>query len=229
MLLLLAVAWCVGGLSACKKKEEEAKTQETPVAAAPETPIPPVDELPAPPEPEAKVEVPDFTGKPIGEAMKEAVRAGLVAQVGESRRQDAAAPGAVIAQKPAKGEKVDRLSTVDLIPRKEPPPPVEMIEIPSVVGRSLADARGVLFEKGFTPRTGKPKFTGKTPGLVLDQNPDARQKAPRGSTVELIPEKQSIVVPDLRKMPIVDAILKVRKADLDWEGSSEVTTALPAG
>jgi hypothetical protein len=134
-----------------------------------------------------------------------------------------------VGQKPAKGEKVERLSTVELYPRQEPPPPVEMVEVPSVVGKSLKDARSILFENGFTPQTGKPKFSGKTPGLILDQNPDGKTKAPKGSVVQLIPEKQSVVVPDLRNQPLVDAILKIRNADLDWEGASELSTRVPAG
>ena len=232
LMVAAALALSVGVPAGCKKAEEEAaKPEETSTAKAPEpaAPAAPQEELPAPPEPPAQVEVPDFSGKLLGEAMKDAVRIGLVAQVAEPRRAEAAAPGTVVGQKPAKGEKVERLSTVQLFPRQEPPPPVEMIDVPSVVGRSLKDARTILFEKGFTPQAGKPKFTGKTPGLVLDQNPDGRTKAPKGSVVQLTPEKQSVVVPDLRNQPLVDAILKIRNVELDWEGSADVTNKAPAG
>jgi beta-lactam-binding protein with PASTA domain len=228
--LALSVGGCKKTEDSAAKPEEPATAQATePAAAAEAAAAAPQVEPAAPPEPPAQVDVPDFTGKTMAEAMKDAVRAGLVAQVAQARRADSAAPGTVVAQKPAKGEKVDRLSPVELVPRQEPPPPVQMVDVPSVVGKSLKDARAILFDKGFTPQTGKPKFTGKTPGLVLDQNPDANRKAARGSVVQIVPEKQSVVVPDLRNQPIVDAILKIRNVDLDWEGSSEMTTRIPAG
>src|SRR5205085_5523383 len=98
-----AVALCVGG---CKKKDESAaKPDESSTAKAPETsapvPAPAQDDTPAPPEPPAQIDVPDFAGKLLGEAMKDAVRAGLVAQIGDPRRADSATPGTVVGQKPA--------------------------------------------------------------------------------------------------------------------------------
>lgn len=240
--LSLAAALGLAVLAAgCKKTDEEAQKpetpatgQETPTAAAPATdpaapPAPAKDEAPAPPEPAAQVEVPDFTGKLLNEAMKDAVRLGLVAQVGDPKRADKAVPGSVVGQKPEKGEKVEKFSSVVLIPREDPPPPVEMIEVPSVTGKSLKEAREILFNLGFTPQIGRAKFTGKTPGTILDQTPDAQKKAAKGSVVQLVPEKQSVVVPDLSRMPIADAILKLRRADLDWNGSAEMTTRMPAG
>lgn len=223
LLLLLAV-------SGCQKSDEEAAKPEE-AAAAPDQAAAstPKDEAPAPPEPAAQVEVPDFTGKPLNEAMKDAVRVGLVAQIGDAKRDDKAAPGSVVGQKPPKGEKVEKLSSVVLTPRQDPPPPVDLIEIPSVTGKSLKEAREILFELGFTPQVGRAKFTGKTPGTILDQNPDAHKKAAKGSVVQLVPEKQSVVVPDLRNAPIVDAILKLRHVDLDWGGDVEMTTRIPAG
>ncbi|MBV8878581.1 MAG: PASTA domain-containing protein [Planctomycetaceae bacterium] len=235
--LFVSAALALAVVSAgCHKSEDEAKKPDE-AAAAPDQAAAAAsgaapaakDETPAPTEPAAQVEVPDFTSKLLNEAMKDAVRVGLVAQIGDAKRADQAAPGSVVGQKPAKGEKVEKLSTVVLIPREDPPPPVEMLDIPAVTGKSLKEAQEILFDHGFTPQVGRAKFTGKAPGTILDQNPDAHKKAPKGSTVQLIPEKQSVVVPDLHGMPIVDAILKLRRLELDWNGGAEMTTRLAAG
>lgn len=235
LLALAALLIAVG----CKKKEAEGEpTAEVPVA--PEAPAtaedtsapPPAPSAPAEPpkeEASAEVSVPDFKGKTLVEVVKAATDAGLLVRIAEAREQKGAVPGTVLSQAPAAGQKVERLSVVEIIPADAPAPPPPLFDVPSVKGQPIAQARLTLFEKGFTPRVGPPQFTGGAPGRVVNQIPEARSKAAKGSVVTIVPEKAVILVPELRQQPVVDAILRLRKADLDWSGREQVTREVPAG
>ena len=72
---------------------------------------------------------------------------------------------------------------VDLVVSKGP----ATISVPGVVGRSLARAREDLQKAGFT--VGNLRFRvddDRMDGVILDQNPAAKQEAPKGSAVDLV-------------------------------------------
>jgi hypothetical protein len=220
----------------CKKKDVVEEGAPAADAPAPATPPPPPDVAPPAPPPdlpkeeaEKDVAVPDLKGKTVVEAVKIVTDAGLLIRLAEARERKGATPGTIIAQTPAPGQKAERLTVVVLTPADAPPPPPAQVDVPSVKGQTLEQAKLTLFEKGFSPRLGKPVFTGGAPGKVVQQTPAASAKAAQGSVVVIVPEKAVIRVPDLQKRPVVDAVLQLRKADLDWNGRERVSRDVPPG
>ncbi|HEX7897281.1 MAG TPA: PASTA domain-containing protein [Planctomycetota bacterium] len=238
--MLFAACAALMTAAGCKKKDAEAEVPaaETP-APAPETPAAPPDEpaAPAAPPPALPKEretatVPDLKGKTVVEAVGIATEAGLLIRLGESREVKGATPGTIVTQTPAAGQTVERLTVVVLTPADAPAPPPAppaQIDVPSVKGQTVQQARLELFEKGFTPKVGKPQFTGGAPGKVVEQTPAAKAKAAKGSVVTIVPEKAVILVPDLRKQPVVDGILRLRRLDLDWNGKEQASRDVPPG
>ena len=178
---------------------------------------------------DGRVDVPDLRGKTVEEANAALAEAGLVSQLGEPRDQAGAKPGTVVDQKPPAGETLAKGGAVELFPQIVPPPAGEEIAVPSVVGRTLDAAKVALFEAGFTPKLGEPKFTGGAPDRVVAQSPAGNGKAPRGTVVEITPEKESVVVPDVAGKTIAEALVALKQAKLDWEPAEEATTAVTAG
>ena len=175
------------------------------------------------------VAVPELKGKTVEEANQALGELGLVSQLGEPREQAGAAPGTVVDQKPPAGEALAKGGSVELFPQAVPPPAPEELPVPSVVGRRLDSAKVALFEAGFTPKVGAPRFTGGDPDLVVAQTPPGNGKAARGAVVEIVPEKESVVVPNVVRKTISEALVALKQAKLDWEPLEEATTAAPAG
>lgn len=175
------------------------------------------------------IAVPDLKGKTVEEANQALGEVGLVPQLGEPRDEAGAKPGTVVDQKPAAGETLAKGAAVELFPQLVPPPAPEEIAVPSVVGRSLDAAKVALFEAGFTPKIGPARFTGGPPDRVVAQAPAGDAKAARGAVVEIAPEKESIVVPNVVRKTLTEALVALKQARLDWEPSEEATTAFPAG
>jgi beta-lactam-binding protein with PASTA domain len=214
----------------CGKKEAEGEAAAAP--PAPETAPAPAaapapEDVPVPAASAEEVVVPDLKGKTVVEAIQALMDAGLLAKLEESREAKGATPGTILSQTPAAGQKSARLTVVSMVPADAPPPPPALVDIPSVKGKTVDQARIELFEKGFTPRVAKPVFTGGAPGKVVEQKPLG--KAARGTEVLITPEKQVILVPDLRRQPVVDGLLRLRKMDLDWNGKDKEEKGVAPG
>lgn len=225
---LMLCALMALAIGCSKKKEEEAAAPpaEETAAAAP-APAPAPEDVPVPAASAEQVVVPDLKGKTVVEAVQALLDAGLLARLEESREAKGATPGTILSQTPAAGQNAGRLTVVSMVPADAPPPPPALIDIPSVKGKPVDQARIELFEKGFTPRVAKPVFTGGSPGKVVEQKPLG--KAAKGTEVLITPEKQVILVPDLRRQPVVDGLLRLRKMDLDWNGKDKEEKGVAPG
>ncbi|MGH3443977.1 MAG: Stk1 family PASTA domain-containing Ser/Thr kinase [Nocardioidaceae bacterium] len=124
------------------------------------------------------IKVRDFTGKDAGAAEKKLGALGFDVRV--SRKHDDSVPaGTVISQDPHDGTAF-RGDTVTLVVSKGP----VQVQVPKVVGMGTKDATAALEAAGFHVAT---EHSALYVGLeyVVDQDPAAGSKAPKGSTVTL--------------------------------------------
>lgn len=126
----------------------------------------------------APVQVPSVVGKSTEEATRLLEAAGLKPQVAPERVNSSTVPdGSVAVQTPASGL-VERGGTVTLTESMGP----RMVEVPSFVGRQVAEARSELEKLGFTVDVNE--ILGGFFGTVRAQDP-AGKSVPEGSTVTL--------------------------------------------
>lgn len=174
------------------------------------------------------VDVPELKGKSVEDANAALAAAGLSPQMGDPKDVADAAPGTVVEQAPKAGEKAPKGSAVVIHP-KPAPPSADEVAVPAVTGKPLDSAKVALYEAGFSVNLGAAKFTGGAPGLIVEQRPAGGSKAARGAVVELVPEKESVIVPAVQTKAVTDAVLVLKKAKLDWEPVEEVNAAVEAG
>lgn len=86
-------------------------------------------------------------------------------------------------------------------------PAVELVEVPNVLGKPVAEATSVLKELGFKVETSSESNEDQAAGNVFDQNPARGEKIEKGSTVSLKVSAgaEAIPVPDVRGSQIDDA------------------------
>src|SRR4051812_47620112 len=89
-----------------------------------------------------KVVVPDVTGMDVAVAQRTLKAAGLLTTVDDSRPSPAPV-NSVIAQVPDAGTEVDQGSTVEIVPAR-----ANVVAVPDVRGRAIADAVAVLTAGG---------------------------------------------------------------------------------
>ncbi|MDH3958625.1 MAG: PASTA domain-containing protein, partial [Actinomycetota bacterium] len=127
-----------------------------------------------------QVQVPDLIDfRSISDARKTLADAGLT--LGKVTPEDSEEPEeTVLRQDPEPYETVDAGSTVDIWVSNA------QVEVPGVVGRSEAQARTDLFNKGFEVGYGPEIETAEfAPGTVAAQTPQGGQMAKKGSLVTL--------------------------------------------
>ncbi len=157
--------------------------------------------------------VESVVGKPVEEAKGALSEAGFQVEVAE-QAVDGGPIGAVLAQKPAGGERARRGSVVTITvgaARPAPPPaptpaPVRPPEgntawVPDVVGLPEAEARRRVEQAGLTntytnfqvesdvPESARPFFQSIAPGSVLSTSPGPGEKVLKGSAVKLAVRK----------------------------------------
>jgi serine/threonine-protein kinase len=120
-----------------------------------------------------QVAVPDVVGKKLDEAQRILAKASLGSKVDE-KYDDKVPAGVVISQAPDKG-KAAKNSAIALVVSKGPP----LVDVPSVVGRSIDEATAILEKAGF-----RVSAYGPSGGRVFSQRPSSGQ-APKGSTITL--------------------------------------------
>ena len=126
----------------------------------------------------APVDIPTLEGTAGDAAEKQLEDLGLTVDR-KNKYSETVEKGLVISTDPKAGATVHRGDTVELVVSKGPP----LVEVPGVVRMSEADARATLEAAGFVVEVKKPagfEFFG-----VSDQNPNAGEKLPKGSTVTI--------------------------------------------
>ncbi len=161
--------------------------------------------------------VPIVQGLPVDEAVDKLREAGFTS---EQRQEfsDTVKNGRVIDSQPAQGTSVRRGSTVTLVVSKGK----EKVAVPAVTGKQRDQAEQLIRDAGLEPSVTEREDDKEDPGTVLEQDPEAGSKAPKGSTVKLVVAKAppDVPVPDVVDQPEDDAVraledagFKVRKID----------------
>jgi serine/threonine-protein kinase len=129
-----------------------------------------------------EVEVPDVLGQSEQSAIDELETAGFEVSSSEAPSNDTPA-GLVSAQNPGPGELAAKGSTVQITISTGP----ELATVPDVVGETAGDARAMLQDAGFRPRTIFQDVTDPLQeGVVLDQDPSGNSQARPGTTVTIV-------------------------------------------
>jgi serine/threonine-protein kinase len=129
-----------------------------------------------------QVEVPDVLAQSESSARDELEAAEFEVTVTEAP-SDSTPAGLVSAQSPGPGEQAPRGSTVQITISTGP----ELDTVPEVVGETSGDARAMIQDAGFRPRTVFQDTTDPLEdGNVLDQDPPGNSGARPGSTITII-------------------------------------------
>ncbi|MFD4504123.1 Stk1 family PASTA domain-containing Ser/Thr kinase [Streptomyces sp. NPDC058457] len=127
----------------------------------------------------AGANVPDLVGQTVETARQEAGNVGLTVTVDKREPCADQAEGLVCHQTPAGGQLAKGRPVTVVVSTGAP-----KIEVPDVTDKDQADAARTLEDKGFEVRTRRVDST-RTPGTVLDQNPQAGQQAARSTEITL--------------------------------------------
>ncbi len=173
-----------------------------------------------------KVTVPDVTGQSAASAKSNLVKQGFVVTT-TTQTSSTATPGNVISENPAGGSQAAPGSTITITVAKAP----TTVSVPSVVGKSLADATSALVGAGLkvsssTQTVNKP---GKN-GQVISQSPQSG-KVKKGSTVTLVIGKYTapVKVPDVTGQPQATATSKLSKAGFVVTTITQTSSTVTAG
>ncbi|MGH7345556.1 MAG: PASTA domain-containing protein [Candidatus Rokuibacteriota bacterium] len=157
------------------------------------------------------VVVPDVTGLQAERAQDILQNVGLT--VGETSNKEAAGsvPGTVLSHSPAAREKARKGQSVSLVVATP-----ARIPVPNVQGRTLEQARIALERAGFTVGRTTIRVTDEaSPGVILNQRPEAGSRSEKATTVDLvIAARQLLRVPDLVGLTLRDAQTRLEREGL---------------
>lgn len=143
-----------------------------------------------------RVDVPDVVSMTLAAASAALRRAELRAQIELVASGEKA--GTVVEQQPAAGAEVRQGALVILSVARSRPAPVTRVEVPDVVGSTVADARRTL--RGLGLRVSVTRVLAEAPaGTVVSQSPSAASAVREGATVRLRVSTgpRSATVPDV--------------------------------
>jgi beta-lactam-binding protein with PASTA domain len=158
-----------------------------------------------------RVSVPDVRGQPLERASPTLKASGLTIGVTSAKVTEEAKPGIVLLQRPEAGARVDKGTAVDLQVAAR-----EMVEVPNVVGETLARVNDLLTRAGLGIGRRDAKATDEVkPGVVLSQSPAAGEQVAKGQEVNLvIAARPTVRVPDVMGLAVRDAQARLEGAGL---------------
>ncbi|WP_180687488.1 Stk1 family PASTA domain-containing Ser/Thr kinase [Streptomyces gossypiisoli] len=128
----------------------------------------------------APVDIPDVTGRDLGEARERLQEAGLKVRIVSGRINSEYEAGQVARQNPGPDGQAAEGDTVTLTLSKGP----EMIEVPDVVGDSVDEAKQKLQDAGFEVKEDR-GLLGLFGDTVRGQSVEGGETAPKGSTITI--------------------------------------------
>lgn len=159
-----------------------------------------------------EVSVPSVTNMTVVEAQKLLEEKDFKVELEEKYGDpDKFKPGTVMEQSPKAGEKRKQGSLIVLTISKG----AELKAVPDVSGMSLTKAEQQLLDAGF--KVGKIERRheeGKNIGSVLSQSPKGTDKAPKGSSVDLVVNEGDKPVPNIIGKTVAEAKAMLEKAGL---------------
>jgi eukaryotic-like serine/threonine-protein kinase len=181
------------------------------------------------------VDVPNVVGSPVAEAFERVQAAGLRGRAVQAFARQAR--GRVVRQRPAAGDEAPRGATVVLTVSRGP----QLVAVPALIGQTEVQAGAALRRVGLRPNVVRVP-SAEPRGTVVDQNPAAGSRAPRGSTVRLnvseggpsagstqtVPTTGQATVPNVVGMRDTDALARLQSAGFRVSSTS-VSSTRPAG
>lgn len=140
---------------------------------------------------EAKLNAPNLEGMSVDAARERWRDKGVVIIEDGERIDSGAAAGSIIEQRPAAGSPLASMEIRVTVAKA-----AAEAKVPSVVGKTLEDARTALVEAGFEVAEPTTEPSREPKGTVIKQNPTAGEPAKQQSIVRLVvAESPSIAVP----------------------------------
>jgi eukaryotic-like serine/threonine-protein kinase len=131
-------------------------------------------------------EVPPVTGLPLRMAEAQLNDAGLSVKLGPGRYDLHVGLNHVLEVRPSPGTVLRRGEVVTLIPSLGPPP----VPVPSLQGKTLAEARDLLAKANLTLGTQTQQFSERIAvGRIVGQSVAGNQTAPQGSAIDVVMSK----------------------------------------
>ncbi|MCO8305136.1 Stk1 family PASTA domain-containing Ser/Thr kinase [Streptomyces hygroscopicus] len=157
-----------------------------------------------------RAEVPNVVGMPLADAKRKIADQGLT--VGKITRSFSSetAQGSVLSTSPGSGSVRRPETAVSIVVSQGRP-----VDVPDVVGDSVAEARSTLQEEGFKVKVAERQvFSEEDKGSVAAQSPSADDRAAKGDTVTLTVSKgpQMIEVPDVTGLKVDEAKQQLEEA-----------------
>ena len=128
--------------------------------------------------------------------------------------------GEIRYQLPMVGEKAtpDGVSTIRFslrpVPKVEPSPP-DTVEVPNLIGLEREQATQMVNEAGLALGTVIERRSSTTPGLVIMQSPESYARAPKGTKVDLVVSRVTVMkVPNLIGVDLENALELIRNLGL---------------
>ncbi len=151
-----------------------------------------------------EVAVPDLRGRPVQEAERILTELGLRIAVLRREYSDQYPENTVMDQDPPAGQRVREGRVVSVVISRGP----ELVPVPSVIGRSLYEARFLIGQARLRLGTVTEEFHERIPrGSVISQDPPAGTRVSRGSPVSLVVSKgpEPIPAPNLVGLSLQEA------------------------
>ncbi|MEU3608693.1 Stk1 family PASTA domain-containing Ser/Thr kinase [Streptomyces sp. NPDC035033] len=156
--------------------------------------------------------VPAVLGQPEATAAKRLADAGL--ELGTTKRafSDVYERGTVMAVDPAPGERVRGGATVTLTLSRGP----EIVKVPNLKGKPLAEARRILTEEGLAPGVVTTVFSATVAqGAVIGSDPEpGTERAPDSAVALVVSKGAPVDVPDVTGETVADATAALQEAGL---------------
>jgi serine/threonine-protein kinase len=159
------------------------------------------------------VEVPELEGKTQQEAQQALEAVDLRARFTEQASTEVD-EGTVISSDPGAGEKVDRASAVTVVVSSGP----DAVEVPDLDGMTQSEAEDALEQAGLVADyQGSENVAKLEEGQVSRQDPEAKDSAKEGDSVQFWTASGSVEVPDLAGMTEDEATSKLEDLGLTAE------------
>ncbi|MEV6314138.1 Stk1 family PASTA domain-containing Ser/Thr kinase [Streptomyces sp. NPDC051776] len=164
------------------------------------------------------VPVPNFIGDTLQDAKQQGDSGGFVVKDdGNPIPCEDQKKNQITKQDPAAGTKISKDDTVTVTLCSGP----QQITVPNVEGATLDEATDELVSKGFDSSRIRTKEveSERTPGIVIEQTPNAGTKKPKTATITLTvaKEKETALVPDVTNKPFEQAKAQLEQLDFKVE------------
>jgi len=178
-----------------------------------------------------KVEVPNLSNVDLATA-KMLLDAKGLSLIKEGEKEDpTVSAGKIMFQNPFPGAVVEKGTFVKVIVSKGPPPPeVESVVVPDVVGLNISQAKVLLADKGLMPGGISYKTSDEKKGTVLSSTPEAGASVPKDFKIDIVVSKgpNLVTVPRLINRDLETAKILLHRRGLKM-GSISYTTSTEYG